>query len=46
MTPKEYVDIYLNLSCYLDADTQTFAHVRNYLQDTRGTQSQRATDGS
>lgn len=43
MTPSEYVDIYLNLGCYV-GDAFVRARVRNYLQDGKAPQSPRAKE--
>ena len=43
MNPNEYVDIYLNLGCYV-GEAFARARVRNYLQDGKGPQSPRAQE--
>jgi hypothetical protein len=43
MTPKEYVDIYLSLGCYV-GQAFTRVKVRNYLQDGKAPQSPRAKE--
>jgi hypothetical protein len=41
MTPEDYVDTYLNLSCWI-GDVVTTGRVRNYLQNGKAPQSPRA----